>query len=83
MIILNVSFGIYAFLPQGWIFMIAIILIECLILSNLLAKNWVDLAVFTTVTIANVCSGIVGFAGSMALNGGWWLVVWFPWVSEN
>ena len=34
MTILNVSFGIYAFLPEGWIFMIAIIIIKCLAFPN-------------------------------------------------
>ncbi len=58
MITLNVSFGIYAFLPQGWIFMIAIILIECLGLSKLLTTKWNDTKIYTTVFISNLISGI-------------------------
>ena len=83
MILLNVSFGIYAFLPQGWIFMVSIILMECLGLSYLLTKKWKDGKIYKTIIISNLISGIVGIIGSMILNGGWWLVVWFPWVSDN
>ena len=28
-------------------------------------------------------SGIIGIATTMILNGGWFLVVWFPWVSSH
>lgn len=83
MTLLNVSFGIYAFLPQGWIFMSVIILIECLALSYLLTKKWSNTKIYGAVVVSNIVSGIIGIAASLALNGGWWLVVWFPWVSEN
>lgn len=83
MILLNVSFGIYAFLPQGWIFMISIIIIECISLSYLLTKTWKEKKIYKTIIISNVVSGIFGIISSMLLNGGWWLVVWFPWVSDN
>ncbi len=82
MVLLNVSFGIYAFLPQGWIFMITIILLECLGMSKLLNKTWYHKKIFKTAVFSNLISGVVGFIGSMILNGGWWLVVWFPWVSD-
>ena len=80
---MNVSFGIYAFLPQGWIFMISIILIECLGLSYLLTHNWKNRKIYKAAIVSNLTSGIVGFIGSMILNGGWWLVIWFPWVSDK
>jgi sterol desaturase/sphingolipid hydroxylase (fatty acid hydroxylase superfamily) len=83
MIVLNVSFGIYAFLTQGWILMIAIILIECLGLSYFLTKKIKNKKIYNTVIISNIISGIVGIIGSMILNGSWWLVVWLPWVSSN
>ncbi len=83
MIVLNVSFGILTFLPQGWIFMLAIILIECLGLSYILNKKWYYKKAYKTAILTNIISGIVGFIGSMILNGGWWLVVWFPWVSSH
>ena len=83
MIFGNVSFGIFAFMPQGWIFMVFIILIESVIISRQLTKNWGDLAIYGRVTISNVVSGVVGILASLKLNGGWWLVVWFPWVSDN
>ena len=83
MILLNVSFGIYAFLPQGWIFMFLIILIECLGLSYSLTKKWKNKKIYKTVIISNLVSGIIGIIISIILNGGWWLIVWFPWVSDH
>ena len=82
MILLNVSFGIFAFLPQGWLFMIFIILIECLFLSKFLEKKWKDTKIYIVAAVSNLISGITGIVISMSLNGGWWLVVWFPWVSN-
>lgn len=83
MTLLNVSFGIYAFLPQGWIFMIAIILIECLGLSYFLTKKLYDIKAYKTAILSNLISGVFGIVVSIILNGGWWLVVWFPWVSNH
>lgn len=83
MILLDVSFGIFAFLPQGWLFMAFVILIECLIMTKILKKNWFDKRIYGIATLTNVISGIVGVVISMILNGGWYLVVWFPWVSSN
>lgn len=80
--ILNVSFGIFAFLPQGWLFMIFVILFECILLSRFLESKWYDKAVYWTVIFSNIISGIAGILISLELNGGWWLVVWFPWVSR-
>jgi hypothetical protein len=83
MIFLNVSFGIFAFLPQGWIFMAFVILIECLILTKIFNQSWFNKKIYGITTFTNVISGIVGIVISMILNGGWYLVVWFPWVSRN
>lgn len=83
MTLLNVSFGIYAFLPQGWIFMIAIILIECVGLSYMLTSKWKNRKIYSTVVVSNLVSGILGIITTLSLNGGWWLVVWFPWVSDS
>lgn len=83
MILLNVSFGIFAFLPQGWIFMAFVILIECLILTKVFNQTWFNKKIYGVTALTNVISGIVGIVISMILNGGWYLVVWFPWVSSN
>lgn len=80
---LNVSFGIYAFLPMGWLFMAFIILGEAFLMSRCLVGKRFDKRIYLSATVANVVSGAVGIAASMALNGGWWLVVWFPWVSSH
>ena len=80
---LNVSFGIYAFLPMGWLFMAFIILGEAYLMSRCLTGKGFDKKVYLSATVSNVVSGAVGIAASMALNGGWWLVVWFPWVSSH
>ena len=52
-------------------------------LSKLLSNTWKNGKVYSTVIISNLISGIIGIVGSMILNGGWWLVVWFPWVSNH
>ncbi len=83
MTLLNVSFGIFAFLPQGWLFMAFIIICECLLISKLLTAKWTNKRIFWTVTGSNVTSGLVGMITSILLNGGWCLVVWFPWVSSH
>jgi len=83
MILLNVSFGIFAFLPQGWLFMTFVILIECIILTKSLKHQFFNKRIYAATTLTNIISGIIGIVISMALNGGWWLVVWFPWVSRK
>jgi len=81
--LLDVSFGIYAFMPLGWIFMLCVIAMECVIMARLLPQKWFDKKIYTVTTISNVVSGLTGIILSLELNGGWWLVVWFPWVSNN
>ena len=81
--LLNVSFGIFAFMPQGWLFMLLIILLESCVMSRVLLKQWLNDGIFTSALASNLASGIAGFVISMILTGGWWLVIWFPWVSSN
>jgi hypothetical protein len=81
--LLNVSFGIYAFLPLGWMFMAFIILLECWMNSELLLDELFNKKIWVSTTITNIISGLIGIGLSMILNGGWWLVVWMPWVSKN
>jgi hypothetical protein len=84
MIVLDVSFGIFAFMPLGWVFMIFVILIECFIATRLLIKDkWYNKKIWLTISASNIISGLVGVFASLKLNGGWWLVVWFPWISNN
>jgi hypothetical protein len=83
MILLDVSFGIFAFLPQGWLFMAFVIMLECLVITRLLLPKWFDKKIYGITALTNVVSGLFGIIISMALNGGWYLVVWFPWVSSN
>src|SRR5687768_13872634 len=80
---LNVSFGIYAFLPLGWIFMAFVILIECVGNTEFLIGETFNKKIWISTTIINVSSGLIGIISSMILNGGWWLVLWMPWVSDN
>lgn len=80
---LNVSFGIFAFLPQGWVFMILIMLLESFVMSELLCKKVLNRRITGTVFLSNFVSGLAGIIITMTLNGGWYLVVWFPWVSSH
>jgi hypothetical protein len=83
MLLLNVSFGIFAFLPQGWVFMILIMLLESWLMSRWLCKKKLDQRITGTVFLSNFISGLIGIIVTMILNGGWLLVVWFPWVSSH
>lgn len=80
---LDVSFGIFAFLPQGWMFMLLIIALECWLMSRFLVGKPFDRPVWGTVLISNVVSGLTGIVTTMVMNGGWYLTVWFPWVSGH
>ena len=80
---LNVSFGIYAFLPMGWLFMAFVILGEGFLMSRYLIKKKFNKRIYLTAALSNIVSGAVGIITTLALNGGWWLVVWFPWVSKH
>ena len=83
MAFLDVSFGIFAFLPQGWVFMGFVIIIECLILSKFLASKWYNQKIYIVAIISNIISGLFGIITTLKMNGGWLLVVWFPWVSSH
>lgn len=80
---LNVSFGILAFLPMGWLFMAFIIFCEAFLMSKYLIDKRYNKRIYLSAAASNVISGAVGIVTTMAINGGWWLVVWFPWVSSN
>lgn len=80
---LNVSFGMFAFLPMGWLFMAFIIFCEAFLMSEYLIDKRYNKRIYLSAAASNVISGAVGIVTTMAINGGWWLVVWFPWVSSN
>lgn len=79
----NVSFGIMVFHPIGWGLMVAVIVIESLMLRRFVGATAKTSSLFLASAVANGVSGAVGFAVSLWLNGGWWLVVWVPWVTAN
>jgi hypothetical protein len=54
-----------------------------MLLSFCLTRKWYQLRIFYTAITSNLASGLIGFFLSIMLNGGWWLVVWFPWVSRH
>ena len=81
--LLNVSFGIFALSPVGWLFMAVVIVLEIFLMARMLLKaNW-NHPIGIAVLLSNVASGAVGIAASLALNGGWWLVMGVPWVSRH
>jgi hypothetical protein len=80
---LDVSFGIFAFLPVGWLFMALVIFGEAFLMCNYLIQKKFNKRIYISAAVSNLVSGAVGIFISMALNGGWWLVVWFPWVSSH
>lgn len=82
---MNVSFGIFAFMPHGWLFMLFIIALECALSYVFLPKRDKEAPSPNkrAIVTSNVVSGAMGIWLSLLLNGGWWLVVWFPWVSDH
>jgi hypothetical protein len=70
-------------MPQGWMIMILIMMLESIITSELLCKRILEGRITATVVLANIISGLFGIIITLILNGGWWLVVWFPWVSSH
>ena len=60
-----------------------VIFCECYLISKLLTAKWVNKRIYWVVAGSNITSGLVGIVTSMLLNGGWYLVVWFPWVSSH
>ena len=80
--LLATSFGKYASLPMGWIFMTCIVIVEALIMSQILSRRMLNPRVLLPTIISNIVSGTVGAVVSKALNKGWMLVIWFPWVSS-
>ncbi|MBO4380418.1 MAG: hypothetical protein J5784_05395 [Muribaculaceae bacterium] len=83
MTLLDLSFGFFAFLPQGWLFMAFVILAEALIMSKYLAKKFFNHKIYIVALISNFISGLIGIIASLVITGGWWLIVWFPWVSSH
>ncbi len=63
--------------------MLLVIAIEAFIVSKRLAKKVFNLPCYGTVFFSNIVSGAVGIIASLMVNGGWWLVVWFSWVSSH
>ena len=80
---LDVSFGIFAFLPMGWLFMAFVILGEAFLMCKYLIQKKFNKRIYISAAVSNIVSGAIGIIASLALNGGWWLVVWFPWVSSH
>lgn len=60
-----------------------VIILECLIITRVLLPNWFNKRIYGITTLTNIISGLTGIIISMILNGGWFLVVWFPWVSNH
>ncbi|MCF8070650.1 MAG: hypothetical protein K9L30_18875 [Desulfobacterales bacterium] len=78
----NVSFAILLFMPTGWSIIISILLLEVLLFYLFFKREYGFKKLLKYLAISNLISGIVGFALSMFLNGGWLGVFWFPWVSS-
>ena len=69
MLPLNVSFGIYAFLPMGWLFMAFVILGEGFLMSRHLIRKKFDKKIYLTAAVSNIISGAVGIITTLELNG--------------
>jgi len=79
---LNTFFGKYATLPMGWFFMVILVAIEIVVMSQALKRTYFNGRVAGTALLSNTISGLAGAFASKAINGGLILVVWLPWVSS-
>lgn len=62
--------------------MVGVVLIEIVIMTTILSgRRHKSLTAIIATTISNIVSGVAGALVSKAINHGWMLVVWFPWVS--
>ena len=50
-------------------------------MSQILSRKSLNIRIIAPVVVSNIVSGALGAAVSKAINDGWMLVVWFPWVS--
>ncbi len=83
MLLLNTSFGKYASMPMGWVFMFLVVVLEAVVMSKVLKKErGYDMGVMISTAVSNVVSGALGACVSKLVDRGWMLVVWFPWVSS-
>ena len=48
-----------------------------------MVPKWFNPRIYQVTAWTNMISGVIGFILSLLLNGGWYSVVWFPWVSEH
>ena len=63
--------------------MIFVVLCEAVVLSKCLTHKRYDKKIYLTELLSNMVSGIAGIVTTLHLNGGWWLVMWFPWVTSH
>ena len=68
---LNVSMAILILMPQGWVIITAILLLEVSFFYFLLKRQYKFGGLFWRLTISNLVSGVLGFVLSLMLNGGW------------
>ena len=64
----NVSFGILALSPIGWGLMLTVVVLEAAMLRIFLPPAELPRNRLLV---------------SLGLTGGWWLVIWVPWVTAN
>ncbi|MFP4697871.1 MAG: hypothetical protein ACLFMO_04100 [Eubacteriales bacterium] len=62
---------------------LVVLVLESFLMSKYIEKKRFNKKITLTTVISNIISGIIGVFLSLAYNGGWWLVCWFPWVSRN
>lgn len=73
MLFLNVSFGLFAFLPEGWLFMAFVITMEAFIMSFFLSRKKFEKRISIAATTSNIISGIIGIMDYYSMEDGGWL----------
>ena len=83
MLPLNVSFGIFAFLPMGWLFMAFVIFGEAFLMCKYLIQKKFDARIYKSAAVSNIVSGVIGIIISMALSYAFAAVPLFDGISSG
>lgn len=78
MILLDIMVG--HFLPNtfGWTFLVFVLATESPLLSKYLTKKWVDKRIFTSVTVSNLITTLIGYFLLNEESSGGHLLNWIP-----
>lgn len=76
------SFGQVIFYPYGIIFILLVIIAECMVVSKLISFVYINKNVWIVVFVANWISATLEYLASYCVDAVCWPVLWLPLVSN-